>query len=436
MPGLEHIVRLGTHAERDYLSRTAEWYDALAVNANLVEATRAATAALVVTLAKPFYLDPVTYAFFLDPQLLHADRPNTDGTPRVKSTFTALAAAYALPLGDQLGSRPLKPDELVAEGILRRYVDAVLTYQRTVLPEALAVNADFLTAEGDVGLLAEPTRLIPPYAVEDGNSEIGDLNEEVLKMARQIVDPAILSPMLAYDSRGADRAAVLSLAEAHAWAEQTWLWPTDLDEHNSGQADLNLYADLVRALGELGGHPAAAYGGYFAMLLAYRGMRAVTHGVGYGDKRDLEPVLGGGQPPPRFYFRPIRDGIGMGDLAVGLVGVSQEQFLAQVCHCTICRGLLTRGGVEHLITAFNETEPRMSPRRGVIEVPTSRVYRMSRFHYLENRRFEVEEVAQSSSWSDLAAELQTQAAWAAERFGRRAVSHINRWIEAARPDRT
>ena len=36
-----HIVRLGTHAEKDYLLRAYAWFDEVALNANLVEGTAA-----------------------------------------------------------------------------------------------------------------------------------------------------------------------------------------------------------------------------------------------------------------------------------------------------------------------------------------------------------------------------------------------------------
>src|SRR5207245_6203796 len=107
--GFLHYIRLGTHAEKEYLGRGKPLFDGLALNANLVEATRSALAIFAITLGKPFVIDPVTYAFALDPMLLLTTSKKPSQRPQMRGTFKALADQYAVPLKETLGTRPLVP---------------------------------------------------------------------------------------------------------------------------------------------------------------------------------------------------------------------------------------------------------------------------------------------------------------------------------------
>lgn len=67
-------LRIGSHAEKEYIEKMLKRFDGLTVGANLVEATPGATASLLVKLCNeakgvPYLLDPMTYAFgeYVDP---------------------------------------------------------------------------------------------------------------------------------------------------------------------------------------------------------------------------------------------------------------------------------------------------------------------------------------------------------------------------------
>src|SRR6266496_3271506 len=66
------ILRLGSHAEKEYIEKSVRRLDGVIVGANLMEATPGATASLIVSIAgrgKAVYIDPMTYAFgrYVDP---------------------------------------------------------------------------------------------------------------------------------------------------------------------------------------------------------------------------------------------------------------------------------------------------------------------------------------------------------------------------------
>ena len=380
MPEVVHSLRMGTHAEKQYLDRGRMFYDELVFNANLVEASKSALAVFVATLARPFSIDPVTYAFALDPRLIMSQRKRS-GALEVKSTFAKLATAYGLP-SSVLGVRPLGPDDI--DDIAESFAGGVVAYQRKTLRRALDSDAAFLSSPIAAGLAA-PSRILAPYFVEDFVTGWSPTNLLLLGF----VDSDALA-MCAYDSRRARQENVVNLA--NQFAEQQHdvvIWPTDFDEHRSDTDELRRYAYLVGRLAASGRSPRAAYGGFFALLLAFRGLVGLTHGVGYGDKRDLEPVVGGGLPPARFYLPAVRDLVSISDLVLLASGLTDGEFLSEVCDCTICRGLLSRGGVGGLVASLTETEDRTSSSRRVVAVSTPRVYSLTRFHFLEARAREV-----------------------------------------------
>ena len=65
-----HAIRLGTHAEKDYLVRGSQWFSEVVINANLLEATSGASGIFLISLEKPYSIDPVTYSFGQDPHYL------------------------------------------------------------------------------------------------------------------------------------------------------------------------------------------------------------------------------------------------------------------------------------------------------------------------------------------------------------------------------
>ena len=67
------IIRMGSHAEKDYILKLGKQFDGIIIGANIVEATAGATASLVGQKLKiPYYIDPMTYVFGCD----LADRKN------------------------------------------------------------------------------------------------------------------------------------------------------------------------------------------------------------------------------------------------------------------------------------------------------------------------------------------------------------------------
>jgi hypothetical protein len=424
--GFRHIVRMGTHAEKEYLKTAPSLFDGLLFNANLVEASKGATAVFATTQRCPFSIDPVTYSFALDPRYLLATGKKKGVA--VKSTFASLADRFALPVGF-LGVRPLAPKDL-DDPVLAEVVSQVVAYQRDVLGDTLSEDAAFVLGDLEPRVAAAlPEWTFAPYFINDYKQDWLSVNIRSLELAEDEPGPSVAA-VLAYDTRRSSREYLLSTALAYGdeVSRATFVWASNLDEHRSAMDQLADYACLVRQLASQGQRPIAAYGGFFGMLLSFRGMTGVAHGVGYGDRRDLEPVVGGGLPPATFYVRSIRDAVSVGDLTFLAADLTEADFRRWICDCTICEGLLARGGVSGLIASLTETDDHISEKGNLVSIATPRVYQLTRFHYLLNRAEEVRWVS-SSDLDTVAGELRAGAGWASQRLGPAALGHIDRWLD-------
>jgi len=122
---------MGSHAERSYLEWARSLYDALVLNANLVEGTPAACLSLVETLVdKPYVIDPISHAFALPAGYLQSTKVNRrtrEETITTKRTFQRLAERYGEPFAGAVGTRPLTPDDFADTTTRENIVEKILT---------------------------------------------------------------------------------------------------------------------------------------------------------------------------------------------------------------------------------------------------------------------------------------------------------------------
>jgi hypothetical protein len=83
------------------------------------------------------------------------------------------------------------------------------------------------------------------------------------------------------------------------------IWVDGLDEH---EADLNILNGFIEFLQGLKGKPIYnLYGGFFSILLTHQSIKllnGVSHGLEYGESREVYPV-GGGIPVSKYYYMPL-----------------------------------------------------------------------------------------------------------------------------------
>lgn len=429
-----HTIRLGTHAEKDYLLRAAAWYDELLVNANLLEGTTGATSVFILELAqhqKNFFVDPVTYAFALDP--VHIMSRSTRGETRFKRTFLNLARRYGLIAPDADFIPQIKPATLQNDSPFRlNFVQAVLRYQQTTVSESLDANMDFLS---DQTQPVPPSKLIAPYFFvpfdEDGGwAELNCLLVREAAECSQSEYARGVFALICFDSLMLDRGfAIDKLVTLYSQlpCEGFALWPTSFNEQRATAGQVAGLAQLVSSLALSGRPIISMYGGYFSAALASLGLTGISHGVGYGEQRDVVPVVGGGLPPAKYYLPDIHEEVYIHDLVSLARDLDETQFQQTICRCVICRGLL-QGGVNGLLDQYGEIV-RRPYGNSFKDFAAPTVYRLTRFHFMQNRSRELRELP-ARNRAEIAAQLIDAYNRFAGPLGSNRVTFLRTWASA------
>lgn len=383
-----HVIRLGTHAEKDYLLRAYAWFDEVLLNANLVEGTAASLGVFLTEMRdkeKGYFIDPMTYAFALSPDLLMRGEGLQPSRSRLKRTFRGLAERYGKIVNQHAGEQALQPADFTSEEDKEELCQSVLNYQRDRVVEALIGSQDFLMTEVPPLI---PTKFVVPYFHLSGDMDWLDLNVDLAERTCRIESNAwvvvCLDSLLLDFTQSLDQVTKLY---KDLNTPGYLLWITDFNEERATGGQISGLRKLISELSHSGTKPVInLFGGYFSCLLTEYGLTGISHGLGYGERHSIEPVLGGGLPPAKYYLPAIHQHIRIDQLVSIATGLNESSFSDQICNCVICEGLL-RQGFSFLIDQYTASEVKIVRDR-YRQVATPQVYRLTRYHYLSNKHLE------------------------------------------------
>jgi hypothetical protein len=198
-----------------------------------------------------------------------------------------------------------------------------------------------------------------------------------------------------------------------------------------GQSTLQLADDpakftgitiLSRSLRDASVEVGMLYGGILSSLLRGHGVSGFSHGLMYGEVRDLDPS--GGLPAASFYFPPLRQPLRYDFVKQLISGMSPDEYLRGVCDCALCRQLLNGEADTAALDAYFAT---YVPAGGKRPLPKQQALDLNRFHYLLARTDELD-LARSMSEPALIAEFLN----AAEAYPANAARTVRTWVERLR----
>jgi len=428
-------VRLGTHAEKDYALKTSSIYDHIVLNANLVIATPGASASLVLKLQKGFVIDPMTYAFALNPRYLmtKSKAKSTRGQLMVKRTYEKLGDRYGSPIAGGVGRQRLQPNDFNAQNI-QTFVANVYSFQVRAMPDTWEEDEEFreIAALRYVG----PHAVLSPYFyMFPGPRFKGwlDLNVELASAFAACVKARVAwyAPICIDEGLLDDPEACIRIADAVSALPCAGyvLWVSDLREERAGKARLRALADLVSRLSQGGLRQVVnAHGGFFSLALRHFGMTGLSHSFGYGEHRDVTPVLGGGLPPVKYYYPPLRCLLiptYVETILPGIEVATPAAFHKRVCGCSICRSVVSQS-----IDEFEKFYEFTVNENGN-EVATPEAYDRCRYHYLLARKQEIDSF-QSKSLDDIIGTLQHSSELYEDETGVADASYLRTWAEVLR----
>ncbi|MBA3974543.1 MAG: hypothetical protein C0504_10035 [Candidatus Solibacter sp.] len=422
-------LRLGSHAEKEYFEKMVKRFDGITVGANLLEATPGATASLLVKLCAGgnrlrYQIDPMTYAFggYVDPG---SGRPRDDldwiksdqkvkgqkgkVVRAIKSSYLKLSAALGTVFAAAIRrGLAVQPDDL-SSGTTRTLVcESVLEYQRNRIKSVFLGDSEYKDFADE---MPQPEVLWAPYFYIEP-SRRGEWTELTWLLAAESVSKGSGQPV--YAVLCAPRGYLLDpafLSEAAARLPETgvsgvWLWFSQFDERDASEAELVNFKKLVSSLCS----SMAVYnlhGGYFSMALCESGISGIAHGIGYGEQKDVVPVIGQSTPTVRYYLPALHARFGVPDIERTFTSMGVKtpaDFFEKICGCVLCRGVIASSlsnfaefGERHLSTPLSKRAAQ-----------TPAAAKRCRFHFLLSRLRERDWI-RGKSKDQIVADLQTSA---------------------------
>lgn len=443
------ILRLGSHSEKEYIEKTITYLDGVMVGANLLQATPGATTSLLFKLNKqtghPYYVDPITYAFgvYVDPP---TGRVRTDldwiksdqkvrGTRgqikrAYKSSYKKLADAFGPPFSSALDrNKAVAPSDFTSDQIVEAACKSVLDYQAERLRQVFRQEPETAMFAND---LPEPAALFAPYFYIEQSSATAwiKLNSRLALASRTqrkdapihvvvcghrdlLTDPN-LSGTIIRDLKECGPAGV-------------WLWFSRFDEHGATDEELAALRGWVEQLSPQ--MPVFnMHGGFFSLALGKLGMAGIAHGVGYGEQKDVVPVIGQSTPTVQYYVRSLHAKYSVPQITrcFSTLGISTpEDFFKTICDCVICKGIIGRD--LNAFAQYGEIHYSTPMSQRLSQTPAAA--KRCRFHFLLNRIKEREYV-KGSTLPTIAKDCRTIARTWSRTAIAGALGHLTLWANA------
>jgi hypothetical protein len=204
-----------------------------------------------------------------------------------------------------------------------------------------------------------------------------------------------------------------------------------LNEEKISESRLAALVDGIRAFEAAGRKVYNMHGGYLSVLLSKRGLTGFSHGVGYGESKDVVPVIGVVVPTVNYHYPPLHIRTSIIDVERALSELEifdTDDFHAKVCDCTVCKGVLA-GDLKNL-RQFGEFTLKVGRQR---ESQTPDSAKKCRLHFLLSRRKEIAHVAELTA-QQLKQELRDTAKEYANLPGyltlQAKARHLNMWAKA------
>lgn len=325
-----------THADQALLRDTAldEYWDGLVVPGTLATYYFGGTGGFVLTLQKPYLIDPRTPLL----QTMAIRRP-----PRASHLKLAEVHDPAV-----VGTWPEAeiPREHWEDGrwpdVVRRVLEFQVEYSTSATDKLDKYNKlrELAGREPMSAPPLDPMRLIPPYwAVLGVDDPWWALTKQALEFSlAEHPDEAL--PVITLRSR-ADLSQFADLIrDLPAGCDRVYCWASDWNEADATRDDIEGWLAAIAAASEQDVTVCNLYGGALSVLLTARGLAGVNHGIGYSESRDSDRLAATGAPQTRYYHPALREFLTVPNAQPAIDHLPAEW----ACNCDVCGLVIDEAG--------------------------------------------------------------------------------------------
>jgi len=425
------IIRMGSHAEKDYIEKTARYLDGIIVGANLFEATPGATATLLgKKLNKPYYIDPMTYTYGRQLDWIKSQQRKT-GEKDFKRSYKKLADKLSLPFTSALQKESrVTPKDFEGDFKVEECCRAVMEYQINRIKENFDEDPEYKEYAADI---PNPAAIYSPYFYIETNNQDAWLDLVLLlaKVSASLKYDIPVHAIICTDEEMLDDSNFLSKLKSELPSTGiggVWFWFSDFDELNSDIDKLKAFRSLVEDLSkEIEVYN--LHGGYFSLCLCKYGLTGVSHGVGYGEKKSVVPVQGAATPTVRYHLPDFHKRLGVPAIQRcfdSLKIKTPDDFHEKICGCVVCKGIVSKNLDDFGLFGDMDYSTPMSKRLAQTPAAAKRC----RFHFIMNRIRERDELKEKNVEIILAELDGVEDKWSGQVSVKDDMMHLSRWREA------
>ncbi len=424
----EFFLRIGTNAEKKYLSKLGVLFDSIIVRANYLESAPGMLSSMFLQLYKEsehntgYIIDPVTYVFGLDPddrwsirtwqkvsrdkaqgklcqdlrinpeQIQHRwikECDNMQDRQKDKVQICSINRSYrkigdsffSNPLSDKIGLRAITSKDLNNYQLLSEFVSRVVDYQENAVKQVYS-NEKYKDFQGEI---PGPKYLLSPYFYIKNQEDIKFIFQIWKIFVNIVPDSSRRAGVLFLSTKMLNeyqKEIIKESKELHL--KNLFLWLNDFKENEAGENDLETYMKFVQDADRQNIRVISMYSGGFSMLLLSKGLSGISTGPGYGMYKEIEPVQGG-VPSAKFYIPDLyaRYPVGKAYDMMNERNLIPDTmaFMNNICKCPICREMGSLGSnVASFISFYGEWKTQMKNQKKTVS--TGAALERCAFHFL------------------------------------------------------
>jgi len=323
-----HILRYGTVGEKTQLGRAINAFDYLAINGNSAAYVSRAIAKFIVEKFfskkdKGFFIDPITYAFQQKIHLLYNKSNKSEKI--LKKSIKKLIDIYQEPVKKINNDEPILPSDFDEASVLEGFCTRVLDFQYNIISNYIDDNdlKEYLryAAENMNGILDNfhPEFLIAPYFYLNPNDmdfkkwlnlNVIFINKSIDITKTQLNGCSVFGQIVINKDilKNKNTMELVSEGYKNCNCDGFTIWVDGFNEHEESQDILDGFIYFLHSIRKFHKKPIYnMYGSFFSVLLTHRSIQllnGVSHGMEYGEYREVYPV-GGGLPVSRYYYMPL-----------------------------------------------------------------------------------------------------------------------------------
>jgi hypothetical protein len=262
---------------------------------------------------KSLAIDPMTYTFGMDLDYIKSetiDRTKSKRTTKfsLKRSFVKLAEEFGTPVSDAVEEdRAVTPDDF-DDDTTEPFCESIYTYQAERMRTYFEADVQLQEFSPDC---PDPTFVFAPYFYipypQADWREWRDLNVKLASTFAELDGEIEKHGVICIDQKILDD-SVRWLRVCRAFIETGlsafWLWLSPLNEEKNSDSRLQSLAEGIDAFEDADRRLYNMHG-YLSALLSKHGLTGFSHGVGYGESKDVVPVIGVVVPTVNYHYPPL-----------------------------------------------------------------------------------------------------------------------------------